>query len=503
MLFPILRLTRVAVLAACALFASGCYNMHSPLNGEQVCGADANVRFMGYVPGANRTVQIQHAVAANGPWTSLGTATSAATPAVTLDDVKYYRFDKQFQLSKWSSVAVGGTQIHTYVRARVWVEEGFGSPAHWDLLSTFDVQTPIGISPTDCMYQRMQAGDTSLAANEYCKSDQTPVVEVRAPAQTTCGLCTEVAVAGNVVIDSARSAARYSCTETIGGNFTVTTAAPELFALPELESVGGNIDFDYSVPVVQSGTTLYRRRFINLPVLETIGGNANLYAKRTSGDKAVPNGLDAVTSVGDITITVYDANPNVFDGLTSHTGNITVQGDTNGGALDVYAAGSFSNLTEVTGDVLLHRFFSTGGMFMALEEVNGNLTVGTLRFYPSQSFTSLGYVSGNFHFVNMKQMGGAWTNTVNVGGELGFIDHTNQATMVIPLVNAQVGALRIENNAAITTINGNSFQVGAGNIVIAGNPVLSQCQVNTLLAAQQAGGWPGTASVSGTLPCAR
>jgi len=498
------RLNRIFVLFTGALLAIGCYNMHSPLNGGEVCGADAHVRFVGYVPGPNRSVQIQHAATATGPWTNLGTATSASTNGATYDDVTYYRFDKSFQLSKWSSVAVGGAQIHTYVRARVWVEAGFGMPAHWELLDTFDAQTPIGTSPIDCMYQRMQAGDTSLQANDYCKSDEAPVVEVIAPADTTCDLCTEVNVAGDMVIDSARSAARYACTETIGGNFTVTSAAPELFTLPELESVGGNIDFDYSVPVVQYNSTYYRRRFIELPVLETIGGDANLYAKRTDGTKAVPNGLDAVTSVGDITITVYDANPNVFDGLTSHTGNITIQGDVNGGALDVFAGGSFSNLTEVTGDILVHRFFATGGMFMALEQVNGDLTVGTLRFYPSQSFVSLANVTGNFHFVNMKQMGNAWTNTVSVGGELGFIDHTSQATMVIPLVNAQVGSLRIENNATLTTITGNTFQVvGSGGIVIAGNPALSQCQVNTLLAAQQAGGWTGTATVSGTVPCAR
>jgi len=33
--------------------------------------------------------------------------------------------------------------------------------------------------------------------------------------------------------------------------------------------------------------------------------------------------------------------------------------------------------------------------------------------------------------------------------------------------------------------------------------VLSQCQVDSFLAAQQTGGWSGTASVSGTQPCAR
>jgi hypothetical protein len=390
------------------------------------------------------------------------------------------------------------------VRARVYDEGGFGVPAGWQLLDSFDVTTPQGSSPVDCMYQRMQAGATSLQAHDYCKSDESPVVEVLAPAQTTCNLCTEVVVNGNVTINSALSAARYSCTETINGNITVTNAAPEQLGLPALESVSGNVNFDYAFPYMQGPNTIYRRRLINLPALTSIGGNVDLYAKRTdSSTKLSPNGMDSVTSIGgDITITCFDTNPNVFDALTSHAGNITIQGDVNGGALDIGASGAFQNLSVVTGDVHVHRFFAANGFFMALEQMNGNLTVGDLRFYPSQSFASLEYVSGNFHFVGMKQIGGTWSNSVNVGGELGFIGHAADDALTIPLPNAQVGALRIEDNAELTILTGNSFQVGAGPIVIADNPMLSQCEVNTFLAMQAAGGWTGTASVSDTLPCA-
>lgn len=441
------------LLGACALLASGCYALHSPTNGQVVCGADANVRFTGYVPGANRTVYIQHAIAPNGPWTSLGTATTG-TQGYTYDDVTYYRFDKTFQLSKWSPVAEGGAQQHTFVRARVYNEGGFGVPAGYQLLDSFDVVPPQGTSPIDCMYQRMQGGATSLQAHNYCKSSESPVVEVIAPAQTTCNLCTEVVVNGNVTINSALSAARYACTETINGNITVTSAAPEQFGLPALESVSGNVNFDYAFPYAQGPNTIYRRRLINLPALTSIGGNVDLYAKRTDGsNKLSPNGMDAVTSIGgDITITCFDTNPNVFDALTSHSGNITIQGDLNGGALDVNAGGAFQNLTQVTGDVHVHRFFATSGFLMALEQINGNLTIGDLRFYPSQSFTALEYVSGNFHFVAMKQIGGTWINHVDVGGELGYIGHATNTTLVIPLANAAVGALRIEDNAALTTL---------------------------------------------------
>jgi hypothetical protein len=361
---------------------------------------------------------------------------------------------------------------------------------------------PTGSSTLHCLSLRVQAGDTGIEANEYCSSGESPVVEVLAPAQTTCGGCTNVVVNGNVTINSPLSAAQYVCTETINGSLTVTEAAPEVVALPALETITGNITADYSFPFVYQNANTYRRRFIDMPALTSIGGDVSLEAKRWEGTKAVPNGLDAVTSVGgDITITLWDANPNVFAGLTSHTGNITIQGFVNG-QLDVNIGGSFENLTEVTGDVLVQRFFATNGVLNSLETIDGNLTVGELRFYPELSFTSLESVSGNFEFNKMKQLGGPWANAVTIGGELRYIGHTSMANFsALPLAGAQVHALRIENNTVLSSLTGTTFQVGSGDIFISGNPALSQCQVDTFLAAQQAGGWTGDAIVSGTLPC--
>ena len=45
----------------------------------------------------------------------------------------------------------------------------------------------------------------------------------------------------------------------------------------------------------------------------------------------------------------------------------------------------------------------------------------------------------------------------------------------LPLSNALVHGLRIENNAALNNLTGITFHVGAGDIVISGNPALSQC----------------------------
>jgi hypothetical protein len=489
---------RVWALALVVL--TGCANLQSPRNGQQVCGANADVAFTGYIPFAGKSVQIQIATAATGPWTTVGTATSATSNPYTLDGANYYKFSKSFQLSKWTSVAEGGAQLHTFVRARVYVDGGFVPNPYWVQLTTFDAN---GATPLECLSARVNAGDTGPEANSYCASDESPVVELFAPPQTTCGGCTNVVVNGNVTIDSPLTAAQYVCTQTVNGSVTVTQGAPEVVALPALQTITGNVTFDYSFPIVYSGSPSFRRRFIELPVLSSIGGDVSLDANRRQGAKLVPNGMDAVTSVGgDITITLYDANPNVFGGLTSHEGNITIQGYQNG-QLDVNIGASFENLTEVTGDVLVRRFFATNGVLNALEVIDGNLTVSELRFYPSQSFQGLETVTGDFEWNYMKQHGGPWTNTVTVGGDLAFTGHLAWATnlSLLPVGAAPVHGLRIQNNAGLNNLTGTSFQVGAGDIVISGNPALSQCQVNTFLAAQQAGGWTGNAVVSGTLPC--
>jgi hypothetical protein len=491
----------VFALVALLVTGSGCASLHSPRNGQQVCGANATVTFSGYVPFSNKSVQIQQAPSPTGPWTTVGSITSSSTVSYTIDDVDYYYFTKGYQLSKWTSVAEGGAQLHTFVRARLYVDQFVPTPT-WRTLSTFDMTPPSGSTTLECLNIRVQAGDTGIQATEYCASDESPVVEVLAPPQTTCGGCTSTVVNGNVTINSPLSAAQYVCTQTINGSLIVTEAAPEVVPLPALETVTGNITADYSFPFVYQAANTYRRRFIDMPVLSSIGGDVSLDAKRWQGTKAVPNGLDAVTSVGgDITITLWDANPNVFAGLTSHTGNLTIQGFVSG-QLDVYLGNSFENLTEVTGDVLVRRFFATNGALMALESVDGDLTVGELRFYPSQSFTSLESVSGDFEFNAMKQLGGPWTNAVTIGGELRYIGHTSIANFsAMPLAGAQVNALRIENNAVLNSLTGTTFQVGGGDIVISGNPALSQCQVDAFLAAQQAGGWTGSAVVSGTVGC--
>lgn len=501
MLRIISRLLLVSVVAASVL---GCRALHSPNNGQEVCGANASVRFLGYLPNASSSVQIQISPTGTGSWTNVGTATTASS-GNTVDGTVYYRFDKSMQLAQWTSVAEGGAQLRTFVRARTWVPQSATVPVpYWSYLTTFDVVPPLGTTPLTCGAQQMENGLSAVEANNACASPDSPVVELLAPHQTACGGCTSVVVNGNVVINSPLTAAQYVCTQTINGSLTVTQAAPEIVPLPALQTISGDVTLDHSVPFQQLGSTYYRRRFIETPALTSIGGDVTLYARRSAGPKAVLMGLDAVTSVGgDITITLNDANPHVFAALTSHEGDITIHGDSaNYGELDVNASGALASLTQVTGDVVVSDFFSALYFFNALEEIDGDLTIGDLRLHAS--FGALQDVSGDLELLAVKQIVSTWTNAVDVAGELGIVGHASQTGLTsFPIGPMQAQALRIENNAALAALSGASFQVGAGNITIAGNPALSQCEVNAFLAQQQAGGWTGTASVSGTLPCAR
>jgi hypothetical protein len=466
--------------------------MLTPANGQQVCGANASVSFSGFVPFASHSVSLQASASPSGPWQTIGTTVSSAN-GINYGGLTHYQWSATRTIPVWTS---DGGMLHAYVRARV--DTGTYGLAN---LTTFDVTPPLGSNALGCIGQRVQQGDNVSEAASFCASSESPVVEITAPFASTCP-CSNVNVRGSVVIDSAPSAAAYVCTQSISGSLTVTGGAPEVVPLPVLQSIGGDLTSDYGYPVPSMGGA-YRRRSIDLPVLAAIGGDASLTAQHTTGPNAMPLGLDAVTSVGgDITLTLYDANPAVFNGLTSYTGNLTIQGFQPNGNLDMSAAGSFGSLTQVTGDVLVQDFYATQNVLDALVEVTGNLTVATLRFYPSTSFDSLETVSGNLHFVEMKQLGPTWPSLVSVGGELGLIGQTGLTGLgALPVGAVAAHALRVQDNPALVDLTGASFQVGAGDITITGNTSLEQCEVDAFLAAQTAGGFTGNALVSDTLPC--
>jgi hypothetical protein len=96
-------------------------------------------------------------------------------------------------------------------------------------------------------------------------------------------------------------------------------------------------------------------------------------------------------------------------------------------------------------------------------------------------------------------LGFSWPALTTVGGELAVVHSVGSALKALPVGASSVGARRLENNTILT---GTSIHVvGAGPSAISGDPALSECEVNTFLAAQQAAGWTGAAVVSDTVPC--
>lgn len=467
------------------LLSAGC--MFSPENGDVVCGANANVSFTGFLPAAQTGVSLQVATSPSGPWTPFASATSGANP-IQYAGAPYYSFSTSAKIPKWTSQ--GATQ-RTYVRAR------YGSTAYTVYLSTFDDPSLGGSGGFSCIHTRIQAGDTMNQAIGACESDNSPVVSITAPAQSTCP-CTQTIVNSNLVIDSALSAANYVCVQQVNGALTITESAPEVVPLPNLLQVTGNVDFNYSHAEMTPGQAPYRRRTIDAPLLTTIGGSALLTARRDVGDKQVPQGLHAVTSVGgDITLTLRDANPQVFNGLTAHTGNVTIQGFVNGN-LDINAGGSFQNLVTVQGDLRALDFYSANGFFNAVQTVVGNVTVGKVRLYPSPSFQSLSTVTQALIFDNTTMLGPPWPTPTAVGGEFRVVNQSTTTLAAVPADVTTAGGLRLENNPNLADLSGVSFQLGSGDVFISGNPSLPQCEVDAFLATQAAGGWTGTAFVSGT-----
>jgi len=461
--------------------------MFGPENGDEVCGANASVTFSGYLPAASTNVYLQYATSADGPWTGFASATSQPT-GINYSGATYYFFSTSAQVPKWSSE---GSTLRTYVRAQ------YGITGYTIYLSSFDAPGPGQASGLNCIFTQTNAGDTMSEAINACRSSESPVVSITAPAQSVCG-CTNTVVMGHLVIDSAISAADHVCVQQVTGDLTITEDAPEVVPLNSLTQIGGNVDFNYSCPKPQFGQTPYERRTIDAPVLTSIGGSALLTARRDLGPKQVPQGLHAVTSVGgDITLTLRDANPQVFNGLTSHTGNVTIQGFVNG-TLDIYAGGSFQNLTSVTGDLLVRRFHNANSFLQAVQTVNGSVTVGDVRLYPSPSFDSVHTITDNLVFDATKSLGGPWPTSATVGGELRFVNQTYTQLSSMPATLTTVAGLRLENNPNLADLSAVAFQLGAGDVFISGNPSLPQCEVDAFLAAQTAGGWTGTAFVADT-----
>ena len=465
---------------------AGC--LFNPGNDKEVCGANHAVTISGFVPQPSATITIEASTSPTGPFASIGSATSGSAP-LTISGETYYSFQDSVTIDEWSS---SPTELTVYVRARM---GGF------DLL-TFEEQNGSGQTGLECVLAGISAGDTPSVAAAACDRND-PVLAINAPLESTCP-CAPYSVVGDLEIGDARSAAEAQCVTDVSGDLRVLDGAPDLVSLTQLTSVGGNAELSYQLPYSAGPMTAYRNRAVDLGALTTIGGNVDIVTRRGSGQsKTLDTMTAAVTSIGgDVTISTYDNNVTAFAGVTSVSGSITLQGYTGAsGNLDIFGSGTFPNLTSVGNDLTVQGFFACNSVFNSVESVAGDLTVRSVRLAPLQSFSSLETVSGNLRFETMKQFGPTWPVFTSVGQDLQLINNTPLVSLSsVPVGAIDVNGIAATDNVNLTTLDG-SLQAGTGDITIDNSPALSQCDVDTWLAAQTAGGWSGSDSITGVLAC--
>ncbi len=478
-----------AAVIALALTASGC--MLSPTHGSVLCGANANVTFAGYVTQPGVWVTFSAAKSAAGPFTVIGSVKSSTSPG-TYAGTTLYGYSKQLQIPIWNGAE---STLRTFIRAHVATPYGNAN------LTTFDVETASGQKPVACLSSEVDDGALLADAVAACASDSSPIVELTAPALSTCA-CTATSVRGDVVIDDAIDAANRVCMQTLTGSLTVLESAPRFVHLPVLTQVSGDAHLEYGYATGVPGPP-FRTRTLALPVLTTIGGHVELTARTNDAPPTAPVGLHAVTSIGgDLSLTLYGTNPDVFDNLTHMSGDPLVQGWTGAaGNLDIGGSQLLPAMTSMDGSLTVQGFYTTTSLFNQLETVGGDVRVERVRFYASPSFQSLETVGGDLQFVALKQAGPSWPALTSVGGELLIADHTTTTQLsTFPFGSAAVHALRIENNAALGQLDGD-LQVGAGNIEIHANPAITQCALDAFVLDQLAGGFSGSVDATEIAAC--
>ena len=478
-----MRLLAVSAASAWCLGATGC--LFTPGNDQVVCGADDDVAFSGYLTVADSPVALQASTSPSDPFVTVGTTTSRLN-ATTLTGQSYYSFSGSADIDDWKTSPTGLT-----VRLRA--QSGSVN------LLTFEEQNAAGQSGLTCVLAGVIAGQTASTAALDCDRNDS-VLEIQAPLLSTCS-CTPYSVPGDLIIDSARDAALARCVTSVGGALRVMPTAPDLVSLAQLTSIGGDAELHYEF---QDTNGLYRNREIDLSALTSIGGNVDLRTRRGSTQpKTLDTKTNAVTFIGgDVVISTYDNNVNAFGSVTSVTGSITLQGfDGPSSNLDIFAGSTFPSLTSIGGNLTVQGFFACNAVFNSVTTVTGDVRVRAVRLFPSESFTNLTSVGGNLIFQEMKVFGPPWAALTSVGQELQLLDNASlTALSTVPIGAVNVDGVRIEGQPTLTTLDG-TFQAGAGNITILGNPNLSQCDVDAWLTALTAGGWTGVASVADTVPC--
>ena len=494
---------RFAPLIALYGLLAGC--MLEPGNGQELESTDETVSFHGFLPNASGSVQLRSSSSPAGPFTAwFGSSTTAsATPYLwTVPDgsggamqIYEWSIDSPVPASSWTTeTGADGCNVNaTYVRA-------FTGPYN---LYSFDAPSETYPGGFSCLLTAFFNGDGILTALESCRSPDSPVVRLEAPAETV--------TSGDVVVTSQAEADVYACTTTIDGNLTVAPASPTTIDFPHLQQVTGDVSLSLpvegppmgpfqeircggTVPVtVESVITR-----VHLPQLSDVGGNVNIDAPSsgvgTTFGERIEVDLDALTSLGGNLALSFETpavSPCGLSSLSTTSGDVSLAFATG----DVGASSLLSSLTSVDGDVTVIGGFTVLGVLGALEHA-GSLDVQSIANPQPSTLAALTTVDGSVYLHDLP--GAPLLPALASAGSLVLDDIGAASLGAVGSSSVQAGGLSLFANPSLsdlgTAVSSNvDFTIGASLEIGTGasaNPSLSAAEVCDFVAYQvSTNGW--------------
>ena len=305
---------------------------------------------------------------------------------------------------------------------------------------------------------------------------------------TPCA-CAASPYTGDLLIDTPVAATNNSCVSSVSGTLTIgTDERMDRVSFPVLTSIGGDAHLVYTMGDYTNHTN---RRVIDLPALTSVGGDLQMEAYYSEGTPpGFDLGMNALTSVGgDIDLYARFGSFSGLAGLIDHPGSIHVHGpnlDCNGSALMV-------NLAHVGGRVRVEGFYQFRTFFTGLSDIGGNLEVIDVRQWGG-GFALLTSVGGDV--VLHPKLLEPFAHLSTVGGSVVWSDNASISGFDLSLVPTNAHGLVVTNNPSVG-LDLDLHIVGSGPITIQNNPTLPTCAATNYVAAQVAGGWSGTATVTG------
>ncbi|MEM6990350.1 MAG: hypothetical protein AAF721_07635 [Myxococcota bacterium] len=476
---------RLAPTLSCLALSTAC--VVQPLNGDVIADAAAPVTFSGYWTQGNNPMEIQSAPSSSGPWTTFANATSDAV-GFPIDGIMLHGWSVSAVIPGWTPSGCGQ---EVYVRASGGVFSAL----------TFDGPgAGAPVTGSQCLSDELGAGTDIVNAAITCASPDSPVMHLTEAA----GPSTHV---GDVVITTQAEADALACTTEIDGSLTIADSAELSIALPDLQSVTGDVTLVFSRDPASLSTNPIVRT-IDAPQLDTIAGSLAVSYPGIGGDLVdLDIGLPALTTLGadlSIDLTTFNADMGGLTALATIPGDLSIIST----GSDYTHGGLLGALVDVGGNVTFETSNTTTGLLDDLTQVGGTISI-TGAFFPpgAPNLTELLTVGGDLQLASMDLItvvgfDNQFPLLTDVGGDLDIEQGGLDDLLVGDPLGITVGGVRLHDNGSLSGLNAPNVTVStSGPITITDNGNLGDCNAQAFVDDQAALGWAGVATVSGNGTC--